>query len=61
MDIFSSFFPSFFLSVSLRFITSSGVFFYYYYEAPCEDIYVHVHFSRNSLSAGPAGGNAAQF
>ncbi len=42
--------PSSFLYVSLRFITLC--FFFFYYKAPREDIYVHVHFSWNSLSAG---------
>lgn len=42
--------PSFFLYVSLGFITLC-FFFFFYYKAPREDIYVHVHFSWNGLLA----------
>ena len=44
--------PSFCLYVSLRFITLCFFFSFFYYKAPREDIYVHVHFSWNSLLAG---------
>lgn len=44
--------PSFSLSLCFTAFHNIVFFFFFYYKAPREDIYVHVHFSWNSLSAG---------